>query len=991
MTRLIYRRVGDVLVLRAAVMPVTARPAVWPDPGSSDACREWLAEVWGVGILVPPLRSASPHLAGYVERILAGDDIEPKRIRKATYSVARYLLRATSRSTPFGLFAGVAPATAGSAAVAIGSTHQARVRPDTLWVDHVRKDLEGREDVLPVLTIQANTLAFKHGDEVGIPRSLDRIARARVGRPLALLLQAAKEPTTGQALLRLLISAGGSERQARRLIGRALAEGYLTSSLAAPMTEDDPTGRIVRILTPHCEELESGTRDVLAQLDRVARFLNAHEHVFGHGAHKLRETAADLMEFAPAASRSRISMDLRLDARVRIPGRVLDEAEQAASALVRLTRTREASPAWATYATHFWERYGAGVLVPLRDAADLAAGVGFPCDYSMSLWPERPTAVLPRDEKLAAMAMQAAVAGSREIVLTDAHIEDLAEGTGQEPPAPHAELGIRIRCASPSALDAGDFLIDVRPAWTAGVLSGRFTSLLGRGASDLYATLPTMVHGALPAQLSFTPVFPHAENVARIPAMLQHVVSAGEHRAAADHVIDLDDLAVFSTGQHLHLVSVSRRRVVEPLVLHPLALEKQAPPLVRFVAMLGRGSVTAWTAFDWGPAASALPFLPRVRYRRSILVPARWTLHAASLPTGSFTERWHKALTEWADTWHCPARVELRDDDRTLSLDLAEPFHARLLHQHLQNHQAVVLTETVEDDELRWIGHAHEITVPLAATSRQMPHPDLTSAPLVTNLELPRPGEEGSRWLQAKVFTHPTVMDQIIERRLPALLKQLGTSQVWFVRYRSVQETDHLRLRVPAAADALPALAAWTRQLTADRLASHLVIDGYRPEAGRYGTGPAMEAAEAVFVADSLLTRYALGDAPHMEREVLCALSMVDIAEGLLGTRAGWRVMSVAPVPPGEGRADITRPVVGTVRSHPLLSASQRLTEAVARRRAALGEYRALVDDEQLEQILQSLLHMHHNRMVGPDRASEAAVRRAARQACRVLTARDSA
>lgn len=988
MARPIYRRVGDVLVLRAAAMPASARPTQWPAIDSPDACRQWLADVWDDGTFVASLRAPSPHLVGYVEQILARDDIAPKRVRKATCSVAGYLLRATGRPTPFGLFAGVALASVGATAAAIGTAHQAVARPDTLWLDQVRKDLEGRADVLPYLAVQVSTLAVCRGDTINAPRSGGRVASARISRPLSVLLEAAREPAPGRELLRLLTELGGTPGQARRLIGKALADGYLISSLAAPMTVDDPAGHIVQVLSPHGESLEVETRDLLACLDKARQVLAEHNQVPGIVAHNLRETAEEIMRFFPAAARSRIALDLRLDAHVRVPGHVLDEAECAAHALVRLTRARGQSPAWTAYATAFWERYGAGVLVPVREAADLAAGLGFPADYPLSLWPQTPRQVLPRDEKLAARAMQAVMTGAREIVLTDAEIDDLADGAEVGPVVPHVELAIRIRSATAGALDRGDFLIDVRPAWTAGCLSGRFMTLLGAALSELYPTLPTMVEGALPAQLSFTPAFPHAENVARIPAVLPYVLSAGEHREPSENVIDVDDLAVFSTGTHLHLASISRRRVVEPLVLHPLALEKQAPPLARFLAMLGRGSVTAWTAFDWGPAAIALPFLPRVRYRRTILAPACWTLPAASLPVGPFTKAWHTALLEWAAAWRCPARLELCDDDRTMRLDVAEPLHARLIHQHLQNHQLAVLAESVDDEELGWVGHAHEITVPLAASGHQMPHPDLTRAPLLTNQDLPRPGDPG-RWLQAKVFTHPTAMDQIITRCLPGLLEDLGTGEAWFVRYRSLFETDHLRIRVPAASNTLAKVAAWAGQLTADRLASDLVIDGYRPEVGRYGTGPAMEAAEAVFVADSLVTRYALTDLPGPGREVLCALSMIDLAQGFLGTRAGLSWMATNPAP-GQGRPEITRPAVDQAGTNLLITASPRLTAAIARRRAALGRYRALVDDPHSTQVLESLLHMHHNRMAGPDRASEAASRHAARQACRSLTAREA-
>ncbi|MFJ8806078.1 lantibiotic dehydratase [Streptomyces sp. NPDC102490] len=998
-TRPVFRRHGDVLVLRAAVLPVRARPDDWPDVESLNSCRLWLTRVWSNDAFVVPLRAASPRLVGFVERILNGNEVPQKRVRSATLSVAGYLLRASARATPFGLFAGVALADVGPVSAKLGTGHRAVARPDTLWVDHVRRTLQCRADVLPHLSIQVNTVSFRRGNTICTPRPGGRLAGAPVPPPLAVLLRAAATPTSGRRLLEALAEAGGLPEQAVRLIGQALEDGYLTSDIAAPMTVEDPARHIVSTLRPHGDTLEPDTVRIIDRLGKTGRGLALHNRAEPEAAPGLR-TLADkgMHEIEPTDCRSRISLDLCVDAQVTVPHQVLDEVERAAHTLVRLTRAQGESPAWAAYQTHFWERYGAGVLVPVRDAADLAAGVGLPADYPMSVWSEAPLRVLPRDEQLAARAMQAAMTGDREIVFTEQDIDDLAGSGPEMPTAPHVEIGFRIRAVDKEALGNGDFTLDVRPAWTAGVLSGRFASLLGRRLSDLYRTLPTMTRGALPAQLSFVPDFPHAQNVSRIPALLPYIIPAGETRAATNGLIAIDDLAVFSTGEHLHLVSMSRRRIVEPHILHPLALEKQAPPLVRFLAQLGRGFATAWTAFDWGPVASALPYLPRVRHRRTVLTPARWKLSAAYLPAGPFGPAWHKALAEWAATWRCPAGVQLLDDDRSMALDRTEPLHARLIHQHLRRNTHTVLTEAVHDDELGWLGHAHEFTVPLATTRPQAPHPDLTRAPVVTNQSLAHPGDTEQRWTQAKVFTHPTAMDQILTLWLPQLLDTLGTSDVWYVRYRSLQETDHLRIRVPTggpddrqAALRLRALSNWMKRLTEERLASQLVLDGYRPETGRYGTGTAMDAAENVFVADSLVARYALTDVPALEREAVCALNMVDMAEGFLGTDEGraWTARTPARTPArGTDRLDVTRQTVDHVQADPLLNATPRLTQAIAQRRAALGAYRTQTDTSRLGQSLESLLHMHHNRLIGPDRDSEAAARHAARQACRSLLLR---
>ncbi|WP_437049939.1 lantibiotic dehydratase [Streptomyces sp. enrichment culture] len=118
-----------------------------------------------------------------------------------------------------------------------------------------------------------------------------------------------------------------------------------------------------------------GTRDVLDQFDKAARLLAGHDQAAGGAAHTPRTMADDLTRIPrgrPQPHRSRSAARRH----ARAPHRVLDGAEQAACAPVRLTRACGESSARATYATHFWERQGAGVLVPVHDAVDPAAGMG---------------------------------------------------------------------------------------------------------------------------------------------------------------------------------------------------------------------------------------------------------------------------------------------------------------------------------------------------------------------------------------------------------------------------------------------------------------------------------------------------------------------------------------------------------------------------------------------------------------------------------------
>jgi hypothetical protein len=103
----------------------------------------------------------------------------------------------------------------------------------------------------------------------------------------------------------------------------------------------------------------------------------------------------------------------------------------------------------------------------------------------------------------------------------------------------------------------------------------------------------------------------------------------------------------------------------------------------------------------------------------------------------------------------------------------------------------------------------------------------LVSVPGARHGQLPL--AEDSAWLSAKLFTARDSMDEIIGRHLPALTASLGTDEVWFIRYRNREETDHLRVRIAAghgqAAHRAAALVAWVSDLRVRRLCARFALD----------------------------------------------------------------------------------------------------------------------------------------------------------------------
>ncbi|WP_268761163.1 thiopeptide-type bacteriocin biosynthesis protein, partial [Frankia sp. AvcI1] len=179
----------------------------------------------------------------------------------------------------------------------------------------------------------------------------------------------------------------------------------------------------------------------------------------------------------------------------------------------------------------------------------------------------------------------------------------------------------------------------------------------------------------------------------------------------------------------------------------------------------------------------------------------------------------------------------------------------------------------------------------------------------------------------------------------------------WFLRHPDPE--DHVRLRIPLReatdfADAARTLAVWADGLADDGLLADYTLATYRPET-RWGLGPTLAAAEAVFAADSRAAlRRLAGD-----RQAATAAGMIAIAGGFARDGARWLVDHA--------------PHRGGPRLDPAQLARVRDPYGNSDLTTALAGYRTLAarDSLELDQVLADLLHLHHARMIGPGLASE--------------------
>ena len=1017
----LYKRIDAAMVrLPAHRLEVPPWPDLSRDPsGDRDQWRAWLAQLWSNESVAEAIEVASPVLARQVRQLCDGRDVEPRQVRRVVLSVAKYVLRMTGRATPFGLFAGVAPAWFGARlSVRWGEEHRVVARPDAVWLSHVLTRLEGCPALLRRLHVVTNNLSFVRGDRLVVPCQPQPVdgptgevpaeVSLRYGRPVAAAVQAAQSPITAGALADKL--AADHPDAAPQVIEAMLAElvrrGVLITSLRPPSTVTDPLGYILDQLAvtgaggigeigPIVEQLRV-LQEELARHQRTASPLVRRE---------LRATSATRMTAVSAAVDRPLAVDQRVDCTLVLPEQVAREAETAATMLLRLTPYPAGPASWRDYHSRFLDRYGTGALVPVRDLVDGDTGLGYPAGYRDSLHAAPTPALSERDLRLMALAQTAAVTGEREVVLDEATLSDLAPEPAPRA-APHTELCFQVHAPTRQAVEAGEFdLVVVGASRAAGTLAGRFLHLFDAADRDrmaeAYARLPTLDPEAIPAQVSCPPLYPRTGNVARAPTVLPHVISLAEQPTRGE-AIPLDDLAVGGDSQRLYLMSLSRGQPVEPTMPQAVEFRNHIHPLVRFLCEITTGRAAACTPLLW-EAASRLPFLPRLRYGRIVLSLARWRLTTIDLPGRNASRQvWTSALAHWRHRFGVPRRVYLGEGDQRLPLDLDEPLHRELLRQHLTRAGHATVHEAPDPQAaFGWCdARPHEIVVPLLATQPtappRVPRPRTPPRPVSrTTAQLPG----ASPVLSAKLYGHPDRQTAIVTEHLTHLLSTCGSDdppQWWFLRYRDPDPHLRLRMKVPGRyGQATEHLGAWAADLRRTGLLGTVQLDTYHPEIGRYGAGEAMAAAEAVFAADSTAAvaqlKVAASGAVHPQ--ALCAASFLDLAAGFTGSpTAGmqWLIEQVKrQSTPALARTlyDEAIRLANPHDSHAALRGlpdGSRLVAAWTRRRTALSRYRdhlATGDQSDPTLVLASLLHVHHARMVGVEPDSERTCHRLARAA----------
>lgn len=787
--------------------------------------------------------------------------------RALVQGLMKYYVRLCTRSTPYGLWAGVS-----MGKVSENSTFafaedfiRAHHRPDISYIKKLVQTLENIPTIRHQLLFFANDTLYAKGN---LLRYVDQqqqgfcISETVLTPALSQLLKY-KRGATLQMLRVELLNLGYVFGEASSYLDTLINEGLFVSELRPCLTGESP---------------------LLSLITRLKRIQGAEsEYQFLRALYLQHQTTkpvlpalADNLYSTPLANIStHTQTDLWLATQHSALSRVVLTSLSQSLTKLFVLQNREVTLPLQTFAQRFRKRYGSQSL-PLLHALDQDWGIG---TFTHSL----PT--LLQDLQLPPPAKETTLKAYKSLVLkkyleachqksssaqelwsitlTDEDLATLPESTPAEWPVSFYVHG-NLLAASTQALDAGNFqfhLLNARGPSVANLLA-RFASHDAGLTHELIEALAqeeAQQPEAIFAEIVYLPEG-RAGNIVQRPSLrLYEIPCLGASSVEEAYQIPLQDLVVsVDENGSIHLHSNRLKKQVIPR-LSSAHNTVQGPPVYTFLAALQyqRGSLRL--QWDWSFLATQA-YLPRVTYQRIILSRARWNLQPQDpLP--------------WLPQWVC-----LTDYDQELVLDLHSEWGQSLLAAERKKGKAVILYEWLMPPQDSWVhqkqqAFAHEVV--LGFHTHHTPKKPAIAFP--APYQPPCVFVPGSEWLYCKLYMPEVLQEELLISMLAPYIKSLRLRAWFFVRYADPE--PHLRIRLQGySADFFKDALAGLNQLLQPWLQSAkltMQLDTYQPEVERYGTLP-IHISEAIFTKDSKLILSYLRQETQPDDRIVFAVKNID-------------------------------------------------------------------------------------------------------------------
>lgn len=778
---------------------------------------------------------------------------------KIANSLLFYAARTANRATPFGLFSFVATGHwSDRTTIEFNSSDLIkRTRPDMEWVwalvqKHYNENLKETN-----LTLQLNPLAQLKGDRIhldyfrygGIKDTINQSISIHAAElPLA-ILSSAQEPISLESLCQSIQDQipDLEKEKLEKVILELFEKQFLIPSAIPSLLDFSLSHLPFNDLKPLLKKIE--------EYDKLP---------LGDGEESILKIQEQMKSTVEASSYLQTDLACK-SAAFSLSKNIVNEVAKALEILWKLSANLSRNNPLKDYHNLFKERYGTYRTVPLLELINEDQGIG-PWENTLV---EQESAFDQLWRKWVHHKLQDCLQGKRnEIHITTDLIDDLLKLSKEPPPdyseaLPSFDVFCKIMTSSQKELDQGNYKVAISGIVPEGGSSlGRFLDILGENAIQNLKTFLKYEESTEPnghfVELSYWPNQARSANVAIHPCLREYVLDL-EQKTQNVNSLRLQDIFVGATLDRLYLTDKEGKEEIIIRVGNLLTKER-CPKSLRLLRQITDQKYKSFHPLFSGKEFSNIIFFPRICFKKIILAPARWYLDGYTF-AGKSKEEIIKKFDLWANEWNLPQHPLLVQGDNQILIDRGHPAYIKKIVSFLKKGEKIEFAENLTSD---WIvgeegNHVGEIVIPFVKNKIHKKNEQISRPFHPVSFEQ-RWHVPGDGWLFIKVYLGNEGIDRFLLEHLSAFLENI--SAPWFfIRYRDPD--PHLRVRVFTSNDEervsirsnFEKVSKFWMEIG---LIRNIVFTSYEREIERYGGVELIEDIEKLFCSDSLSTLHIL-------------------------------------------------------------------------------------------------------------------------------------
>lgn len=831
----------------------------------------------------PQLKEAiyitSPELYTAMLNWLEGNLHDSKQEKKLLQSLHKYYTRMSSRSTPYGLFAGCAVGNITDSPTNIDFTESVIKKHARLDMNYVG-EITNYFNRLPLIISQVkffpNDTLYKIGDRYRyVEYTLKNRSRSYRLTSLAdsvyldIVLEAAQKGQKLEFIKEKLVQAKIEPAQADTYLLKLIEAQVLVSDLYLTATGDE----YFDVLLKQLKTLK-GTEAYTMQLELVKTILMQQDD----SIEKYIELKKNVQGFVPTDSKDLVQVDLFYEPKTNsINKHVIQEMISTCESMYKIGSVIKSS-SLEEFKKKFVAQYEESE-VSLFQALDLEVGIGYGINIigntdNVPLLnelvftgksPEQNFKWNGESRKIYQKLKKFIEEKKAIIEITDDDLSEISTkniSTNQVPAS--AYLFCNLLANSEEELDKGNYQFSLSGFGgpSTGNLLGRFChgdSKLSQLVTDCLAEEQEAFGDVILAEIVHLPEA-RIGNVLMRPNFRQYEIPIlGKSSVPEEFQIQLRDLMVSVKNDKVILRSKRLNKEIIPRLTNAHNYV-QGLPIYRFLCDLQSQGMTGMYFWNWSVFSEEI-YLPRVQYKKLILQRARWNFKKKDFPElQNNTQDLIPVFKSLQAKYAIPRLVVIHEDDNELLINFSSNASIELLIQMLRKKDVLLLEYLSTPDKCFIRGnngsYANEIIIPLKANIPKYQSPIVPQ--IQSKILSKRTFIVGSEWLYVKIYGGNKILDtmltEVIKPLTEDLLEKNQINKWFFIRY--TDPDGHLRIRFHHNTNAdfwmivLKKLHEKLQPYIDKGLISKVMTDTYHKEIERYGLAT-MDISEYFFLADS--------------------------------------------------------------------------------------------------------------------------------------------